>query len=138
MRANERALLAACIDTGISFGWNRAHKHTDEPHELRVQEEIDNAIWYEIDQYFEFEHMRDLCDEVVEGFDHLEESYDQTALKLCNKCGWKTVVPDDGCLNCNRREWVGLEGDWVAGQLYHPDFVVGAEWAEKKLKEKNT
>ena len=55
MRANERALLTACIDTGISFGWNRAHKHTDEPNEHRIQEEIENAIWYEIDQYFVFD-----------------------------------------------------------------------------------
>ena len=73
MRENERALLTACIDTGISFGWNRAHKHTDEPNEHRIQEEIENAIWYEIDQYFVFDSERDLCDEVVEGFDHLED-----------------------------------------------------------------
>ena len=63
MRANERALLAACIDTGISFGWNRSHKHTDEPHELRIQEEIENAIWYEIDQYFVFDSESDLKEE---------------------------------------------------------------------------
>jgi hypothetical protein len=72
MKANERAMLASCIDTGICAGWNRAHKHTDAPHELRIQEEIDNAIWYEIDQYFVFDSERNLCDEVVEGFDRLE------------------------------------------------------------------
>ena len=63
MRANERALLAACIDTGTYAGWTRAHKHTDEPNEPRIQEEIENAIWYEIDQYFVFDSERDLCDE---------------------------------------------------------------------------
>jgi hypothetical protein len=30
------------------------------------------------------------------------EPYDQTALELCDVCGWKTVIPDEGCLNCKR------------------------------------
>ena len=72
MKVNERALLESCIETGIQFGLNRAHKHTDEPSEHVVAEQIENAIWYEIDQYFVFE--RDLCDEVIEGFDHLEKN----------------------------------------------------------------
>jgi hypothetical protein len=33
-----------------------------------------------------------------------QEHYDQTALELCNVCGWKTLIPDDGCLNCERKE----------------------------------
>lgn len=33
-----------------------------------------------------------------------QEPYDQTALELCNVCGWKTLIPDDGCLNCERKE----------------------------------
>lgn len=28
--------------------------------------------------------------------------YDQTALELCDKCGWKTLIPGEGCLNCER------------------------------------
>jgi hypothetical protein len=32
------------------------------------------------------------------------EPYDQTALDLCHECGWKAVVPGDGCLNCQRTE----------------------------------
>lgn len=31
-----------------------------------------------------------------------QEPYDQTALELCEVCGWKTLIPDDGCLNCAR------------------------------------
>ena len=30
------------------------------------------------------------------------EPYDQTALELCSVCGWKTLIPGDGCLNCER------------------------------------
>ena len=32
----------------------------------------------------------------------VQKPYDQTALELCNVCGWKTLIPDDGCLNCER------------------------------------
>jgi hypothetical protein len=35
--------------------------------------------------------------------DKLQE-YDQTALELCEVCGWKTLIPDDGCLNCERAQ----------------------------------
>jgi hypothetical protein len=31
-----------------------------------------------------------------------QPEYDQTALELCDVCGWKTVVPEEGCLNCKR------------------------------------
>jgi hypothetical protein len=33
-----------------------------------------------------------------------QEPYDQAALELCNVCGWKTLIPDDGCLNCERAQ----------------------------------
>jgi hypothetical protein len=32
------------------------------------------------------------------------EPYDQTALEVCNVCGWKTLIPDDACLNCERAQ----------------------------------
>jgi hypothetical protein len=28
--------------------------------------------------------------------------YDQTELELCDECGWKTLIPESGCLNCER------------------------------------
>ena len=28
----------------------------------------------------------------------------QTSADLCPACGWRFLVPGDGCLNCNRRE----------------------------------
>ena len=30
--------------------------------------------------------------------------YDQTALELCEVCGWKTLIPGDCCLNCERKK----------------------------------
>jgi hypothetical protein len=31
-----------------------------------------------------------------------QPAYDQTALELCSVCGWKTLIPGEGCLNCMR------------------------------------
>ena len=36
------------------------------------------------------------------------EQYDQTTLELCDKCGWKTLIPDDCCLNCERNKQPNL------------------------------
>jgi len=71
-----------------------------------------------------------------------QPAYDQTALELCDVCGWKTLIPDDGCLNCEReaaaqRQWVGLESsDWNSIG-YTTEFRRGGEWADAKLREKN-
>ena len=72
--------------------------------------------------------------------------YNQTALELCETCGWKTLIPGEGCLNCERSTqpawhdqptqpglWLCNEGDrevytWVVyavsslpSRLYQPD-----------------
>ena len=39
--------------------------------------------------------------------------YDQTALELCDVCGWKTLIPDDGCLNCGRGKVEQLPVAWL-------------------------
>jgi hypothetical protein len=43
------------------------------------------------------------------------EQYDQTSLELCEECGWKALIPGDGCLVCARqkapRQWVELTDD---------------------------
>ncbi len=32
------------------------------------------------------------------------EQYDQTSLELCEKCGWKAIIPGEGCLTCARQK----------------------------------
>ena len=44
------------------------------------------------------------------------EQYDQTALELCDVCGWKAIIPDEGCLVCARKNqtpvaWGEFKGD---------------------------
>jgi len=32
------------------------------------------------------------------------EQYDQTSLELCNECGWRALIPGEGCLTCARQK----------------------------------
>ena len=48
-------VLAQCIDRGIELGWNRAHKHDDAPAAEHIQRCMNDAIWNEIYEWFEFE-----------------------------------------------------------------------------------
>jgi predicted Fe-S protein YdhL (DUF1289 family) len=76
-----------------------------------------------------------------------QPEYDQTALELCDVCGWKAVVPDEGCLNCKRlaqpeREWVGLTDEErrmiaMGIEVFGLSVETVLEEAEAKLKEKN-
>jgi hypothetical protein len=74
MRAKVRQILEECIEIGIERGYEKAYKHTDNPSEMHLGSCIELGIWYEIDQRFDFEQCasRNLCDEVVKGFDQLE------------------------------------------------------------------
>jgi hypothetical protein len=33
-----------------------------------------------------------------------QEYYDQTTLELCKECGWRAMIPGDGCLLCARQK----------------------------------
>ena len=74
----------------------------------------------------------------------LEQQYDQTALELCDVCGWKTLIPDEGCLNCERgKPWVGLTDEereylWSITPIEDEDRFAFVLAVEAKLKEKNS
>jgi hypothetical protein len=48
-------VLENCIQDGIAFGWSRAHKHVDQPSEELIKQEIENQIWHNLYEAFEFE-----------------------------------------------------------------------------------
>ena len=52
----------------------------------------------------------------------VQEPYDQTALELCNVCGWKTLIPDDGCLNCEREQPAQEPVAWTPGPNLFKDW----------------
>ena len=81
----------------------------------------------------------------------LEQQYDQTALELCDVCGWKTLIPDEGCLNCERgKPWVELTETertnlemLIIGQIQVTGLNVkgisnAIRAVEQVLKERNT
>jgi len=135
MRAKIREILEECIENGVVVGYSRAHKYGEHPErhhiqqciedaiwlEIRhhIQQCIEDAIWLEIDERFDFE--RNVCNEVVEGFNHLEKE----------------------------REWVGLteyDIQTIAGNTREDDFFAikktwknrFAEAIEDTLKRRNT
>ena len=84
------------------------------------------------------------------------EQYDQTSLELCEECGWRAMIPGDGCLVCARqkapRQWVELTDEEVHEGFCHVEYETPNDWntdpddwcqqfaryLEAKLKEKNT
>lgn len=55
MKPNAYKLLMQCVETGIALGWNRAHKHNDEPSEEAIKLAIERAIETEICEWFDFD-----------------------------------------------------------------------------------
>jgi hypothetical protein len=43
-------------------------------------------------------------DAAMDALDVAIEHYDQTALELCKECGWRALIPGDGCLVCARQK----------------------------------
>jgi hypothetical protein len=70
MKAKTRVILEECIENGVAYGLNRARKYTNNPTDLNIKSCIELAIWYEIDEKFDFDP--DLANEVAESFDHLK------------------------------------------------------------------
>jgi hypothetical protein len=76
-----------------------------------------------------------------------KEPYDQTSLELCEECGWRAMIPGEGCLTCARqkapREWVELTDDEARALVNRATFGDKTNWqalvymVDAKLKEKN-
>jgi hypothetical protein len=43
---------------------------------------------------------------------------EQTSLELCNVCGWRTLIPGDCCLNCERKHPLGQASTDVPLTVY--------------------
>lgn len=54
MKVKEYAVLEECVTNGITRGWNRAHKHDEDPSEDTIKESVLDAVMLEICEYFEF------------------------------------------------------------------------------------
>jgi hypothetical protein len=55
MRVKIRRILQECIENGIEYGYSLAHQDTDEPSCNAIMNEIEMAIWLELDKRINFE-----------------------------------------------------------------------------------
>jgi hypothetical protein len=55
MKAKVRKILFESIERGVINGYHRAHKHTNDPSESAITENIMREISYEIDDNFCFD-----------------------------------------------------------------------------------
>lgn len=55
LKANTYAVLEECIEIGIDGGMNRAYKHTDNPTEEQIKEELLRYIMLQICEKFKFD-----------------------------------------------------------------------------------
>lgn len=55
MRPNEYKVLEMAVSDGVELGWNRAHKHNDEPDPEQIQASILDAVTAQICEWFIFE-----------------------------------------------------------------------------------
>ena len=54
MKAKTLVILEMAIEAGIRRGWNRAHKHIENPNEATIRENIEECVMSEIYEYFSF------------------------------------------------------------------------------------
>lgn len=47
-------LLEKAIEDGVTYGFRKAHKHTDEPSEFEICSAIADAVMFQISEAFEF------------------------------------------------------------------------------------
>jgi hypothetical protein len=55
MKAKEYNLIVQCVENGIMVGWNRAHKHDENPDPEAIRNAIEHAVMNEICEWFDFE-----------------------------------------------------------------------------------
>ena len=55
MKPKYYEILSCCIEKGIQLGWNRAHKHNNNPDKNYILENIEDSIMNEICENFTFD-----------------------------------------------------------------------------------
>ena len=55
MKPKMRVILEMAIEQGVRRGWQRAHKHVENPTEGAIIEQIEDAVMSQIYEYFTFD-----------------------------------------------------------------------------------
>lgn len=54
MKANTYKVLARAVEEGVLLGWNRAHKHLDNPDPDTIKYHLQEAVLNEICEWMDF------------------------------------------------------------------------------------
>jgi len=46
-------VLQQAVEAGVAYGWQRAHKHVEEPSEDAIKQAIEQAVLNEISEWFD-------------------------------------------------------------------------------------
>ena len=57
MKVKIERVIEDCLSTGIKLGWNRAHKHVENPNEEFVKDTIHDCIMEQFYDYFTFDEI---------------------------------------------------------------------------------
>jgi DNA-binding MurR/RpiR family transcriptional regulator len=55
MKPKFRKVLEIALEQGVSYGYNRAHKHVENPSQSAIVDEIVEQVINSLDEWFEFE-----------------------------------------------------------------------------------
>lgn len=55
LKVNTYAVLEECIEIGINSGYRKAYKHTDNPTEQQIKEEILRYVMLQVSEKFKFD-----------------------------------------------------------------------------------
>jgi hypothetical protein len=61
MRFNAYKIISDAVEKGAQYGYNRAHKHVDNPSEVALINAIADAVMSEIGEVLHFDDPRPAC-----------------------------------------------------------------------------
>lgn len=61
MKPKTWPILEMAVEDGVLMGWNRAHKHDDNPDPTHIKDQIISEVLTNICEWFHLEDDRDSC-----------------------------------------------------------------------------
>ncbi len=59
MKPNFRKVLELALEEGVRYGYNRAHKHVEKPHEDAIVDNIVEGVTNSLYEWFDFDEQNE-------------------------------------------------------------------------------
>lgn len=66
MRAREYDVLELAVEEGVNYGWNRAHKHVDDPDPESIKRAMESEVLNAITRWFDLKPYPEECRDPVD------------------------------------------------------------------------